>query len=109
MNILFVDVETTGTDEKVDRIIELSCRLVDFDQPEGKPPAGEEFNVQIRQPDIITMSMGALAVNGVSPYNVRDSVCNKDEEDEVFEKFVGWICDIKRRYKDFAVAGHNVH
>lgn len=99
MNILFIDTETTGLDEKKNTVVEVACRL-DID---GKTV--DRKNLKFFNPKSAT-DLGALKVNKLK---ISDLVAMKPEDQSVME-LVDWLLEIQQHIKGpVYVCGQNVH
>lgn len=99
MNILFIDTETTGLDEKKNTVVEVACRL-DVD---GKTV--DRKNLHFFNPKSAT-DLGALKVNGLK---ISDILKMKPEDQGIME-LVDWLLDIQKHIKGpLYVCGQNVH
>lgn len=106
MKILFLDTETTGLDERINKIIEITAHLYDSETA----ILLESLNIKLEYGDSAgPISLGALAVNGVTINEVRDGTDDSLDYSFGLTTFADWLVAIKRKHKDFAVAGHNVH
>lgn len=98
MNILFVDVETTGTDSERHAVIELAARLY----TDGK--FVDAFDHQcFDKRGAKAISLGALKVNNQD----LNSLWNKPEENEAVIKFVEFLLKHKN-IGPILIAGQNV-
>lgn len=98
MNILFIDVETTGLDPSKNVMLEIAARL-DID---GKTVS--RHNTKFFNPRSHT-DLGALKVNKTK---IRDLLSMKPEEGEVLT-FVDWLLDLQDKIKGpLYVCGQNV-
>lgn len=99
MNILFCDVETTGTEPSENTIIELACRL-DVD---GKTLAN--YHAKMFNPTSKT-DLGALKVNK----SKISELVKARKEVEVALEFCDWLLEIQQKVKGpIYIAGQNVH
>lgn len=98
MNILFLDLETTGLDENKHAVIEIACRL-DVD---GKKISSH--NTKFYNPQTNT-DMAALKVNKA---RLAKLMSHKQEVAEV-ASFVDWVLDASDKVKGpIMLCGHNV-
>ena len=104
MNILFLDIETTGLNPEEHQIIQLSAR---FDSDGINI---DNFNKKIKMQGPV--DLGALAVNGRSLFQQRLNAKFPDTEYDLatslFE-FMDWSVRIYKSYEGFIVSGHNIH
>lgn len=112
MNILFLDIETTGLNPYSNQILQVSARF-DKDGDEissfnrmiamSKPVSA---SAMVSNPMLASqVSLGALKVN-------RRSILNNLEgmsESGALEQFLDWIVELATKYDKFVVCGHNVH
>lgn len=99
MHYLFVDSETTGTDNEKHGIIELCCHLTDENGQLLKDFSNKMFDKRGTN----RVSLGALKVNGSS---VKD-LWARPEEAPVVSDLVDFLMAIKE-YKDIVIVGQNV-
>jgi DNA polymerase III epsilon subunit-like protein len=96
-NLLFIDLETTGTDPNSHSVIQIAA---EFHQ-EGKPV--KTFNRKLN-PSGYKVSLGALRVNKVK-YSQLNSLGNTDT---VVAEFVDFLLGLNPKGQ-VTVVGHNVH
>lgn len=102
MNILFIDMETTGIDAAKNTAIEISCRL-DVD---GKTVS--RFHKKFFNPDKATINLGALRVNKTSLQNLLDLGATKEgNESLAVVDLVDYLLSIKVN-GPLVVSGQNV-
>lgn len=98
MNILYIDIETTGLDENKHAVIELACRLDSDDKTISR------HHARFYNPQTAT-DMAALKVNKMRLGKLLEA---KQEAREVVT-FVDWILDACSKVKGpIFLCGHNV-
>lgn len=98
MNVLFMDVETTGQDPFKHTIIEIAMRL------DVNGQKVDEFQVKLFNPQTVT-NLQALKYNGTK---LSDLLKHKQEIEAVTE-LVDWLLQIQAKYKgDLHICGQNV-
>lgn len=107
MNVLFLDVETTGLDPENHRLLQVAMRF-DVMAPQKDNSASTYFDMQISQGigDAL-IDLGALKVNKQSLKSVTDMTTKKTEYETVV-KITDFILDLYKTYGEFVVCGHNV-
>src|SRR3989442_661734 len=106
MNILFLDLETTGLDPKTSAILEIGAALyLEYDH--NFPIS--TFNRKVKYMQLPEIQLGALGVNGVQLANMGTNVTNDAQTyPNPLLDFVDWLVELKSKHKDFVVCGHNV-
>src|SRR5947209_16607909 len=107
MNILFLDIETTGLDSKIHKIIQISAKL-DVDGVTVSS-FNEQASVQISATEFSGMnlilpiiSFGALKVNRRTP----SSLITGKKLGDILVEFADYLIGIN---KEFITCGHNIH
>lgn len=101
MNMLFVDVETTGTDSNKNVMVELAARL---DDSTGKTIT--RFTSKFFNPKGTSIDIGALKVNKVK---IKELLSYKPEDGEI-ASFIDWLVELPEKVQGpIVVCGHNVH
>ena len=67
---LFYDLETTGKDPAIDRILQFAAQRTDS----NLQPIGEPINLLVRLDDDILPSPGAALVTGLTPQKTQDGM-----------------------------------
>jgi DNA polymerase III epsilon subunit-like protein len=91
--MIVLDVETTGVDPELNSLV--SVGAVEFESPENR------FYMECRVWDGARIEQSALAMNGMSESEVRDT--SKPSEAELVGAFIEWL----RGCKSMVVIGHN--
>lgn len=98
MNILFIDLETTGQDPKKHAVIEIAMRL-DVNGIEV-----DNFQAKLFNPQTVT-NLGALKYNGT---RLSELIKTKPEAEAVM-LLVDWLLNIQEKYKGkLYICGQNV-
>lgn len=100
MNILFLDLETTGTNPDVHSIIQIGAALF----VEGKKV--DQFKINLAPRENSITDLGALRVNK----NSLSALNSKNDRKTAFIKFIDWILSLNLKYEgQLIICGHNVH
>jgi DNA polymerase-3 subunit epsilon len=83
-NITVLDVETTGTDKKVDRIIQISMLKIDTEHHK----IVAKMNEYVRPDTSYTIGIGAFLKHGVKPAMLADKPTFRELADKIIE-FLG--------------------
>lgn len=67
---LFYDLETTGKDPSVDRIVQFAAQRTN----QNLEPVGDPINLMVRLDDDILPSPGAVVVTGLTPQEVKSGI-----------------------------------
>ena len=113
MNLLFLDIETTGLDPKTSVILEISAKLFSEWEKGNVMTPSDTFHRKILYESIPQTQLGALAVNRVK---VSDMVVTPPptlaESLRIYPQplleLVDWLVDARAR-GEFVIAGHNVN
>ena len=98
MNILFIDLETTGQDPTKHAVIEIAMRL-DVDGIKV-----DQFECKLFNPQTIT-NLGALKYNGTR----LSGIMKHQPEGAAVMSLVDWLLDIQAKFKgDLHICGQNV-
>lgn len=99
MNILFIDVETTGLDANKHTMIELAARL----DSDGKTI--DKFHAKFFNSKNVHIDLGALKVNKVA---LKELMVAKPEIEEI-ARLVDWLLELTTKVKgQIYVSGQNV-
>jgi len=91
--MIILDIEASGTDYQKHSIVSIGA--LDFDNP------NDQFYDECRVWDGAHIDPSALAVNGFTEEEVRDS--KKKSEDEIVRAFLGWVSP----KRDWTIVGQN--
>lgn len=107
MKILFIDTETTGLDERQNKVVEISAILYDTTPPKSQV---DSFSISMHYGSVLgPISMGALSVNGRTIDSLESGSAPSVYYTIGIKAFADWLVKVKREHRDFLVAGHNVH
>lgn len=98
MNLLIIDLETTGLDSEINGIISIAAKLYNSERK-----VLSSFNSNCN-PEDSEINLGALKVNRFSISNIKSSKSEKD----IILSFCDWLLSIKTD-TELVLGGHNPH
>lgn len=87
--IVCIDIETTGTNKKIDSIVQLSAERIIMNDDGSITYTGEEYDSYINPGRGAHWTTQAMEKTGITPETVADAPAS----DYVMREFAGWIHD----------------